>query len=102
MIVTIVLASLQNLPARFAKKYLHGVSESIQLEVSSGKQWTVHCVRINGPVRCLGSGWRRFAKDNNLREGDVCVFELIQVEDVVLKVSIFCVSEDTRQTNLPN
>ncbi|KAE9452093.1 hypothetical protein C3L33_15998, partial [Rhododendron williamsianum] len=49
-----------NLPARFAKKYLHGVSESIQLEVSGGKQWTVCCVRINGPV-----------------------------EDVVLKVSIF-------------
>ncbi|KAI8569371.1 hypothetical protein RHMOL_Rhmol02G0273600 [Rhododendron molle] len=90
-----------NLPARFAKKYLHGVSESIQLEVSGGKQWTVHCVRINGPVRCLGSGWRRFAKDNNLREGDVCVFELIQVEDVVLKVSIFRISED-RQTNLRN
>ncbi|KAF7114379.1 hypothetical protein RHSIM_RhsimUnG0089900 [Rhododendron simsii] len=77
-----------NLPARFAKKYLHGVSESVQLEVSGGKQWAVRCVRIEGLVQCLNSGWGQFAKDNNLGEGDVCVFELIQVEDVVLRIPL--------------
>ena len=34
-------------------------------------------------------GWSRFANENNLRVGDVCVFELIKSDDVVLKVSIF-------------
>lgn len=90
-----------NVPAAFAKKYLHGVSDSFQLEVSGGEQWPVHCKQVNGVVKVLAGGWSRFAKDNNLAEGDVCVFELIQVEDVVLKVSIFR-ARDTRQINLPN
>ena len=34
-------------------------------------------------------GWSAFANENNLRVGDVCVFELIKRDDVVLKVSVF-------------
>ncbi|XP_040988501.1 B3 domain-containing protein REM16-like [Juglans microcarpa x Juglans regia] len=37
----------------------------------------------------LSAGWRTFVKDNSLQVGDVCVFELIKSDDVMLKVSIF-------------
>ena len=34
-------------------------------------------------------GWVAFSKDNNLEEGDVCVFEVIERTPVVISVSIF-------------
>ncbi|KAH7835909.1 hypothetical protein Vadar_031070 [Vaccinium darrowii] len=55
-----------NMPARFAKKYLHGVSDSIELEVSGGKRWKICCTPVKGLVRILSTGWGRFTKDNNL------------------------------------
>ena len=42
------------------------------------------------PTRCcLTSGWDIFAKENSLRADDICVFELIDMSDAVLRVSIF-------------
>ena len=37
----------------------------------------------------FSGGWSAFATENTLRVGDVCVFELIIKDDVVLKVHIF-------------
>ncbi|XP_050263972.1 B3 domain-containing transcription factor VRN1-like [Quercus robur] len=37
----------------------------------------------------FGKGWVAFSKDNNLEEGDVCVFEVIERKPVVLSVLIF-------------
>ncbi|KAL4651864.1 hypothetical protein ACB092_01G191600, partial [Castanea dentata] len=37
----------------------------------------------------ISGGWYAFARENTLRVGDVCVFELIMRDDVVLKVHIF-------------
>ena len=37
----------------------------------------------------MGKGWVAFSKDNNLEEGNVCVFEVIKRKPVVLSVSIF-------------
>ncbi|KAL6220482.1 hypothetical protein ACLB2K_008238 [Fragaria x ananassa] len=37
----------------------------------------------------LSGGWPVFCQENSLSDGDVCIFELIQVNDVVLKVHIF-------------
>ncbi|KAL6963933.1 hypothetical protein U1Q18_034940 [Sarracenia purpurea var. burkii] len=82
-----------NLPGIFARKYLHGVSKSIELQVSGGRQWTVRCLLINGTRQCLSCGWSTFVKENHLVEGDVCVFELIQLKNVVLKVTIFRAGE---------
>lgn len=47
----------------------------------------------------LSKGWPEFVKDNNSEEEDVCVFELINMEDVVLKVPIFHVLEDVKMEN---
>ena len=89
---------VQYIPSRFVK-YLNGGSKIVKLQVSEEKQWTVRCVRANG-CAYLSKGWSIFVNDNHLVEGDVCVFEFIQVKDVDLKVSIFRAHEDASQTNL--
>ncbi|GFY89645.1 AP2/B3-like transcriptional factor family protein [Actinidia rufa] len=86
------------IPSRFVK-YLNGGSKIVKLQVSGEKQWTVRCVRANG-CAYLSKGWSIFVDENHLVEGDVCVFEFIQVKDIDLKVSIFRAREDARQTNL--
>jgi hypothetical protein len=42
----------------------------------------------------ISKGWNEFSQENNLKEGDVCVFELINKEKFVLKVAIFHELED--------
>ena len=45
---------------------------------------------IYGKVQgSFSAGWASFAKENNLKVGGTCVFELIKRDDVVLKDSIF-------------
>uniref|UniRef100_A0A7N2KZS9 TF-B3 domain-containing protein n=1 Tax=Quercus lobata TaxID=97700 RepID=A0A7N2KZS9_QUELO len=39
-------------------------------------------------------GWKKFAQDNNLKVGDVCIFELINGVEVAFKVSIFRAAND--------
>ncbi|KAJ1440370.1 DNA-binding barrel domain superfamily [Sesbania bispinosa] len=40
------------------------------------------------------SGWKKFASDNNLKEGDVCLFELTKSRPLSFKVLIFRVGEE--------
>ena len=35
------------------------------------------------------AGWSTFARENSLRVGDVCIFELTMTDNVVFKVHIF-------------
>ena len=42
------------------------------------------------------SGWKAFVKDNNLKEGDICIFELIDVEETTFQVFFY------RNTDSPN
>lgn len=37
----------------------------------------------------FSAGWSRFVKENAIKVGDVCVFELIERDGSVMKVSIF-------------
>jgi hypothetical protein len=53
----------------------------------------VRCIN-EGNVAKLSQGWREFVLDNCLEEGDICVFKLINKEEIVLKVTIFWVLED--------
>lgn len=82
------------LPSCFAEKHLNGVSEFIKLQTPDGKQWSVRCLYRGGRAK-LSQGWYEFSLENNLGEGDVCVFELMKMRDIVLKVMIFRVLEDT-------
>lgn len=81
------------LPSCFAEKNLNGVSGFIKLQISDGRQWPVRCLYRGGRAK-FSQGWFEFTLENNLGEGDVCVFELLRVKDVVLQVTVFRVSED--------
>lgn len=80
---------MQYFPIKFTKKYLTGVSGFVQLRNSDGRQWSVRCTNKDGSAK-LTEGWYKFAMDNNLEEGDVCVFELhLMKEDCLFDVTVF-------------
>lgn len=72
---------------------MNGVSGIIKLQISDGRQWPVRCLYRGGRAK-LSQGWFEFSLENNLGEGDVCVFELVATKDVVLQVTVFRITED--------
>ena len=62
------------------------------LQTSNGKQWHVRChyhqYSASSAMK-MSKGCAAFFKDNNLEEGDVCVFKVIKRKFVVLSISIF-------------
>ncbi|KAK4847845.1 hypothetical protein QYF36_006454 [Acer negundo] len=84
-------------PSYFAKRHLMGVSEFIKLQTSDGKQRSARCV-YRGDSAKLVQGWYEFTLENNLGEGDVCVFEVLRSSDIVLKVTVFRVLESDGQS----
>lgn len=84
---------IQHLPCSFARKHLKDLSGDIKLQLPDGKQWPVRHIAYRGKAK-ISRGWRKFVTDNNLEEGDVCVFEPVETEDIVLNVTVFRVLED--------
>ncbi|XWS54857.1 hypothetical protein CRYUN_Cryun10bG0125600 [Craigia yunnanensis] len=89
---------LLHIPRFFARRYLNGVDGTITLHVSEGKKWPVRCIYGHDSSK-FSKGWAEFVLDNNLDEGDVCVFELINTMEIVLKVTIFRVLDDAAAMN---
>ncbi|CAK8575779.1 unnamed protein product [Lathyrus sativus] len=89
------------LPSCFAEKNLNGVSGIIKLQISDGRQWPVRCLYKSGRAK-LSQGWFEFSLENNLGEGDVCVFELVETKDVVLQVTLFRITEDEGLLSSPS
>ncbi|KAF2318758.1 hypothetical protein GH714_010493 [Hevea brasiliensis] len=71
-----------------AKSTKQGTNKVI-LQVES-RLWPVKLVRYQFyGTALLSGGWPKFSKENFLQVGDVCIFELINSEAVLLKVTIF-------------
>lgn len=76
----------------FAKKYMRRGerclrNSDVKLRISN-RSWTVQ-FRIYLSRSCkFSSGWFAFARENCLRKGDVCVFELTNRDDLEFEVSI--------------
>ncbi|KAM7269298.1 hypothetical protein ACFE04_024795 [Oxalis oulophora] len=65
------------LPPQFIKQHLNRKHSQVSLIVSNGRKWTIPIVS-NGRKLCkFGNKWMAFAKENNLKVRDACVFELI-------------------------
>lgn len=60
----------------------------MNLQFSTGRTWPVNC-RISRRAAKFSTGWRLFAQENSLVEGDVCVFELINSSEKLFTVTIF-------------
>ena len=69
--------------------------EFVILRSFNGGTWSVKLsfyeAQTNAKFR---QGWRKFARDNKLKVGDVCIFELINGVEVAFKVSIFQAAND--------
>lgn len=85
-------AHVQRVPVGFAHQHIQE-NKQIATLLYSDRLWPVKLTR--SPARAGGrlylsfsAGWRAFARETNLHAGDVCVFELIDRDDTVLKVSI--------------
>ncbi|XP_073274810.1 B3 domain-containing transcription factor VRN1-like isoform X2 [Primulina huaijiensis] len=80
--------SALHIPPVFSKAILPVKVTSSILLVSEGKTWPVRY--ICGKKRAsLTSGWREFAGDNDLKVGDVCVFEVSNRINLTWDVIIF-------------
>lgn len=79
-----------NMPLDFVKKYMSDNQKNISLQSSDGTTWSV---RFYAPSIINGKrsiGWGPFARGNNLKVGDVCVFELMSKGiEPKLNVTIF-------------
>ncbi|XP_074343469.1 B3 domain-containing protein Os03g0212300-like [Apium graveolens] len=71
----------------FAKLHIKDRTREVKIEIS-GKTWTVR-LRKHGSSHNLSACWTQLARENALKVGDVCVFELINAKDHTLKLSIF-------------
>ena len=75
----------------FTKDYTEGSILTVQRQVVD-RLWPMKLYIYEqsvGSSCVVFASWSAFARENTLQVGDVCVFELIMRDDVVLKVHIF-------------
>ncbi|KAG5619962.1 hypothetical protein H5410_005180 [Solanum commersonii] len=79
-----------DIPVEFFKKCLNEEETIVNLRVSNGRSWRAKLLDIQSNCpKMESSGWRDFVLDNNLKEHDTCVFELIDGIEPMLDVTIF-------------
>ncbi|RVW57611.1 putative B3 domain-containing protein [Vitis vinifera] len=72
------------IPKQFSSAHIKGSSRKAMLWASD-RFWPVKLLVYPLWSSVLTTGWVDFVKENALREGDVCVFEMYGSNDVVLK-----------------
>ncbi|CAK9178589.1 unnamed protein product [Ilex paraguariensis] len=69
-----------NIPYQFSMAHLPKCKVKIVLRNSKGESWTVNSIpttRVQTSHTFCG-GWLGFVRDNNLKMGDICIFELLR------------------------
>ncbi|CAN1150744.1 B3 domain-containing protein REM16 [Linum perenne] len=87
-------------PSKFMKKHMPHLESTqtteeegiLQLYGGGRRRWKVGIYVCNSGSCYLRSGFYRFAGDNSLKDGDFCLFELLEKKPCLLRVSIFHVS----------
>ncbi|XP_059310676.1 uncharacterized protein LOC132062041 [Lycium ferocissimum] len=77
-----------SVPSTFARKYFLENSGDLVLHVPGRGTWSVKCTLGSFNAK-IHSGWREFAADNELKIGDVCIFEVIKGTPLLIDVTIF-------------
>ncbi|XP_031249455.1 B3 domain-containing transcription factor VRN1-like [Pistacia vera] len=80
-----------HVPIKFVNKYISSKARFITLQISNEKEWLVRIKKFNTGGFRITKGWARFLKDNDLKGGDICIFELmIRKKDyLTLKVLVY-------------
>jgi len=74
---------LQALPTAFCQEHLPERDERITLEDEEGHEYST--TYLTGSL-CLSAGWRRFANQHKLVDGDCLVFQLIKTTKFKVRV----------------
>ncbi|KAK8511517.1 hypothetical protein V6N12_038119 [Hibiscus sabdariffa] len=85
------------IPLDFAREFLTKHKCNLTLCNSDGKTWpvTYYVNAGNKKLRAqLYGGWQAFVQDNHLGAGDICVFEVIKLHEILLRVHIYPVVEN--------
>lgn len=79
---------LQTISRVIASKFFPTRYSDVVLQVPNKRSWALNCTvgRKNGR---LNSGWKKFVQDNNIKVGDVCVFEQVSRTRFLFNVYIF-------------
>lgn len=80
--------ALQAFPATFVRSYMPARNANIVLKDEVGKAWTCRWLGARNHV-FVAAGWGPFVRAQGLEVGDVCIFELIDIEALDFKVHIF-------------
>ncbi|XP_065871971.1 B3 domain-containing protein REM5-like [Euphorbia lathyris] len=81
------------IPSRFARKYLKKNGDAI-LNTLDGRTWSIMYYTSTNSLSAATCrfnifAWKCFAKDNELKVGDVCTFELLEyVDETIFRVVI--------------
>lgn len=78
----------QNVPRGFIMQHIQEIKEIVTLRHSS-RTWPVKLRSYPSGLMQFSSGWIAFVRGTGLRVGNVCVFELIDRDDIVFRVYIF-------------
>ncbi|XP_047169706.1 B3 domain-containing transcription factor VRN1-like [Vigna umbellata] len=81
---------MMTVPTSFITEDEEDEHDGVTLWTSESRPWHVEFYRNNSSNQInFTTGWKNFVKDNNLRLGDVCVFEKIKKSGISFKVKIF-------------
>ena len=77
---------MQRIPRSFSNAANFTPSKKkVVLRDSAGKGWDVICLHDKGG-HCLSGGWGPFVHYNKLKLGDVCIFELVSIDEMQVHV----------------
>ncbi|KAK9287047.1 hypothetical protein L1049_015456 [Liquidambar formosana] len=74
------------LPMSFSKAHFPQIRTKMVLRNLKGKDWEVNCIPTAGK-HFFCAGWPAFVHGNNLKQDDVCIFELVDKNE--MQVHIF-------------
>ncbi|XP_038717939.1 B3 domain-containing protein Os03g0620400-like isoform X2 [Tripterygium wilfordii] len=77
------------IPHKFSAAHLPNCKSEIVIRNSKGRNWTVNSVPDSKGrmVHTFCGGWMAFVRDNDLKEGDVCIFELVNTCEMHVHIS---------------
>ncbi|XP_031742404.1 B3 domain-containing transcription factor VRN1 isoform X2 [Cucumis sativus] len=76
-----------NIPLGFANKHFSPEMHHAKLQVWN-KEWEVKLKQYVNHCR-FSAGWSKFYRENMLRDGETCLFEMVSKRNCIFKVSIF-------------
>jgi len=87
LFLTTNLVTYQEFGTKYAAAHLPASEQTMVLQCKR-KIWEARMKVTSGHRRFLGRGWTTFVRDNGLRVGDLCLFELKNERKLIMEVHI--------------